>query len=219
MKKLGFTLSELLVTLGVIGVVAALTAPAITDLMPDGNKLAMVKIINNVETITADMLENPGVYQARFDADGNPLCIGLECDAKPTLSKYTSVSYDLISSDNKYPYVLSDILGLEKIGDSDWQIDEDKRAWSIKMASYEEDGKSLKRAEIIVDLNGIENAPNSVYSSTVTKPDRFSFYVDREGLVYPKDALTAAYMKNQMNMNARKEDRTWAKKNLDKYKD
>ena len=33
MKKSGFTLAEVLITLGIIGVVAALTAPALVSLM------------------------------------------------------------------------------------------------------------------------------------------------------------------------------------------
>ena len=222
MKKLGFTLSELLVTLGVIGVVAALTAPAISDLMPDSNKLTMIKIVNNVETITADILENPGLYNYRFDSEGNPICIGLECDGKPTSAQYTSVSHSLISGDKKFPYLISEVLGLEEKEDetgSTWPVDEDKRAWSIKTGTYTEDGLSLKRVEIIVDLNGTKNGPNSVYSDSVTKPDRFSFYIDREGMVFPADPLMAAYMNNSMNLNARKEDRAWAKKHKTKYQD
>ena len=35
MKKFGFTLSEVIVTLGVIGIVAAITSPLLTGIIPD----------------------------------------------------------------------------------------------------------------------------------------------------------------------------------------
>jgi len=43
MKKLGFTLSEIIVTLCIIGVVAAITAPLIENLVPDKNKMMVLK--------------------------------------------------------------------------------------------------------------------------------------------------------------------------------
>ena len=39
MKKTGFTLAELLITLVVIGIISAITLPAINKLMPDKNKI------------------------------------------------------------------------------------------------------------------------------------------------------------------------------------
>lgn len=42
MKKTGFTLPELLITLGVIGVASALILPAISNIMPDKNKIMVL---------------------------------------------------------------------------------------------------------------------------------------------------------------------------------
>ena len=42
MKKIGFTLAELIVTLSIIGVSAALITPALSDLLPDRNKIKVL---------------------------------------------------------------------------------------------------------------------------------------------------------------------------------
>ena len=61
MKKFGFTLAELLITLGIIGVVAALTAPALyhnAGLAQVGPKLAKVK--STIENANEHMLQDNG---------------------------------------------------------------------------------------------------------------------------------------------------------------
>ena len=48
MQKTGFTLPELLITLGVIGVASALILPAISNIMPDKNKIMVLNAYSNV---------------------------------------------------------------------------------------------------------------------------------------------------------------------------
>lgn len=62
MKKLGFTLAEVLITLGIIGVVAALTAPALVQnagSAQTGPKLA--KAVSTFETANETMLTEKGL--------------------------------------------------------------------------------------------------------------------------------------------------------------
>ena len=66
MKK-GFTLAELLVTLGTIGVLAAITAPMITGLMPDKNKMMVIKAYKTLSDINQELLDDPSIYFS----DGN----------------------------------------------------------------------------------------------------------------------------------------------------
>ena len=61
MKKFGFTLSELLITVGIVGVVAALTAPAVSNIMPDRNKMMFMKNYKELTTITEKLLQVPHV--------------------------------------------------------------------------------------------------------------------------------------------------------------
>ena len=62
MKKIGFTLAEVLITLGIIGVVAALTAPALVQnagSAQTGPKLA--KAVSTFETANENMLTQEGL--------------------------------------------------------------------------------------------------------------------------------------------------------------
>ena len=54
MKKFGFTLAEVIVTLGIIGLLAAITAPLLGSLTPDQNKIKVLKAYK--------ILGNPGGY-------------------------------------------------------------------------------------------------------------------------------------------------------------
>ena len=69
MKK-GFTLAELLITMGIIGVIAAILAPAIGNLMPDSNKGKVLKVYNALtkEDITHGLKI---VGTGTIDFDGN----------------------------------------------------------------------------------------------------------------------------------------------------
>ena len=69
MKKFGFTLSELLITVGIVGVVAALTAPAVSNIMPDKNKMMFMKNYKELTTITEKLLQDPELYYTTYTLD------------------------------------------------------------------------------------------------------------------------------------------------------
>ena len=64
MKKFGFTLMEIIVTIGIIGVVAAITAPTINNIMPDKNK---IKVMQNDQ----DEIKNFYLYESKMLGDIN----------------------------------------------------------------------------------------------------------------------------------------------------
>ena len=55
MKKTGFTLAELLITLGIIGVIVAILVPAVNNAMPDENKAMYLKTYDTL----SDTIKNP----------------------------------------------------------------------------------------------------------------------------------------------------------------
>ena len=93
MKRFGFTLSELLISIAIIGVIAAFVAPAVSDLMPDKNKSKVLKynaVINNflIDTFNDPSQYNPNngegiVTVANFEAK---LRTALEIDASTNKS-------------------------------------------------------------------------------------------------------------------------------------
>lgn len=57
-KKLGFTLAETLITLAIIGVVAAFTIPAMKSLAPNKNKIMLRKAYYTIEQIIEKMIND-----------------------------------------------------------------------------------------------------------------------------------------------------------------
>ena len=92
MKRRAFTLSELWVTLSVIGIVSVLVAPMVTNFMPDKNKARLLKynvMLNDTinEILNNDALYHPrvtsiieeGVVREVFMNDSGDVCAGLSC--------------------------------------------------------------------------------------------------------------------------------------------
>ena len=78
MKKFGFTMPELIITLGIVGVAAAVAAPVLGNLMPDKNKLKAIECYNLVNAATEEFLSDEGIYYGpdeltyhKFDTDGS----------------------------------------------------------------------------------------------------------------------------------------------------
>jgi len=73
MNKKGFTLSEVMITIGVLGVLAALLVPAVVNNAPDNSKIMFKKAYYNIERITEDLINDNVNYPADEDCGGPPL--------------------------------------------------------------------------------------------------------------------------------------------------
>lgn len=74
MKKFGFTLSELVVAVSIIGVASALIVPIVGKIIPDTKKVTVLKYHRLIESAMIDYYSSPN-----YDPDRNPDCVGLEC--------------------------------------------------------------------------------------------------------------------------------------------
>jgi len=187
MKK-GFTLAELLVTLGTIGVLAAITAPMITGLMPDKNKMMVIKAYKTLSDINQELLDDPSIYFS----DGN--CVGFNCINEPYIEEY---KVDEVSTAiEKYRELLE--LKMHTNGSSSTNYDfvtSDGIAWKIE--------DSFK-----VTIHDAEEETLCMYgNSGCSKPNQFKFSVNpASGKVTGEDNLTKAYLKNPHKLNDRKND-------------
>lgn len=207
MKKFGFTLSELLVTIGVIAVVAAMLAPLLTGLMPDKDKTQVLKIYKTVVTTNQELLDDPSLNWVQ-NIDGSTCDDGLVCFGLPFNPKYSNhQKYGYIY---KYCYLLADKLSLieEPTEGSPFTFTTaDGVEWEI---STTEDLRYI----ITVKLNN--KGDDCTYSAECKKPAKFEFYVDGDGNVYGNDPLTEAFLNNKFKLNERKKDRAEADSNADK---
>ena len=208
-NKNGFTLSEVVITLGIIGVSAALMGAAVGNAMPDKDKVKVLNLHQSITAITENVLGNISIYYKKGVDD---TCGGLTCQYTPLMAPYNTSAYSGIG---KYGSLLAANMKLK----SGASVSEtgvvtftttDEVNWTITCS--ETSGALIK-----VDLDG-SGGNNCSYSSTCTKPDSFTFAVDKYGKITANDPLTAAYLNNPLKMNDKKNDYKTAKSDNTEYK-
>lgn len=212
MKKFGFTLAEVLISLGIISVIATLTAPTLINAMPDKDKVMVIKLHNEISNITKDLLDNTSYYRDEECVTGSEkICAGLASTAVPFVdytdtSKYSgNIKYPMLLSEFLHtkvaPDVTDEVVKFETIEGSSWTIKVDSaRAVNTSTDEYE-----MKYA-ITVDIK--PNSSNNCSAGTegCKNPDQFVFLVDTHGSVTGKDELTKQYLKTSTKLNNKKDD-------------
>ena len=97
MKKLGFTLAELLITMAVISLVATMIMPLIGSLFPDENKGKVLKVYKTINDINKELLGDPG-YNFVPEPNGTS-CKGIDCEVLPLDPVYGDSYYQ---NESKY---------------------------------------------------------------------------------------------------------------------
>ena len=62
MIKKGFTLSEMLITLGIIGIIAAISVPAVVSNLPCKSKINFIKAYGSLSSIISDIASDETLY-------------------------------------------------------------------------------------------------------------------------------------------------------------
>ena len=84
MKKHGFTLAEVLITLSIIAISAAILAPLYLQAKPDRYKFKVISYYNRINDATDRLLSNPAIYKdpklesSNVPADFNSTSTGLD---------------------------------------------------------------------------------------------------------------------------------------------
>lgn len=215
MKKNGFTLSELIISLTVIGVASALMMPTITKLMPDKNKVKVSNIHAKIVDATNSLVDDDSIYWC-IETEKDE---GLSCDSQPRTGVYDNAIY---SGSQKYENLMVYKLGLEASNAGagfDW-ISPDGAVWRFERGCVNDNDAFTSRNNgacpfhntlayrITVDINGLNNGPDRIFGQTgEQKPDEFRFRVDNYGGVTPEDAMTAAYLINSFKSADKRNDR------------
>jgi type II secretory pathway pseudopilin PulG len=111
MKKNAFTLGEVLISLCVIGVAAAILAPSVTKLVPNKNKVRVLSYYNQISNAVEDFLDNNLIYYTTYN-NGVATCSGgLSCTGLPLIEPYKTAAES--GGDNKFPNLLRYALGAD----------------------------------------------------------------------------------------------------------
>ena len=217
-KKKGFTLQELLITVAIIGIVAAICAPALVGMMPDETKSKYLKVYTTLSTLTAEILDDPSLYWTVYDNYGEPACSGFYCFDAPTIKPYNGD--DFYEYGFKYPTLLGSKMSLTgEIEQQGYQAD--SYVWFTSVDGVKWDFNAKRKSDsdfpggykIVTNLTiNLEPDKNNScsYSSDCINPNEFKFEIENDGGIKAADALGMVFLQNAVDLNSTKEDRALA---------
>lgn len=148
--KRAFTLSELLISLGIIGILTAILMPIFFSLAPDQNTLMAKRAFYTTETVISDLLNDPHCYPSILASAGLDDGIGYDkCE------KYAGQPE---SSENKLITLFTDKLDLKGTVNGTTFNTKDGMTWTFsnfKFATANPNSYAL----LTVDVNG-DKEPN-----------------------------------------------------------
>ena len=223
MYKKGFTLQELLVSLAIVGVVAALVMPGLNSMRPDKAKTTYIKAYNTLTTQTAEILDDNSLYwNDGYNSAGEAEAVGLYSDAQPMVEPYNNDSN--CKGANKFPAILSHRLNLN--GDATYTLaagggtstanfrttDGVEWRFETKEVSVNTPGGIGYQTDVTININPSDNSHACTYRAACTKPNEFKFRIQNDGGITPADALGMAYLQNPTDMHSNSDDKDLASK-------
>ncbi len=195
--KKAFSLGEVLVTMGIVGVIAALILPIIKQTQPDRQKVLFKKAYNNIERIVTELINDDNLYPEASNAEGVAY-LGLDNTSDVTVNDITyggATKFCRLAAMKLNTISTEDINcpgtpgGNGTVGTPSF-ITNESIAYYIPSTSFAGD------ATITVDTNG-EKAPNCKYNaSSCTTPDIFEIIVSPDGGIHVDGVLEKSYLKS-----------------------
>ena len=220
MKKRGFTMAETLITLGIIGVIAAIILPLINKIRPDDMKVGYLKAYDALSTsikniskstiygvvgsfengdITADLTEFPLLNQSANR--------GTEHSGKSKFCKLIAESMGVTATDTQCPDTIDDYTDSLWDSSSNYFQTQNGMQWIIRQAAETptKGTKNEEETEYTIDniINNVyvrikDGKKNCVYDSADSyckkSPNIYKFAVGADGEVVPLDKRGAYYL-------------------------
>lgn len=190
MKKPAYTLAEVLIAVGVIGIIAAVMLPLASKYRPDKNKVLFLKTYDDIVKTTSDLAKNGDIY---------PLTDGTYSYAKSPLANKAGVTYngvEIPGGDNKFCAALA--LGMNVAQNTCTDADAAKRGFVlVNGVDVKVDG-----FKILVDVDG-DKGKNCTYSDSCKKPDQFTLEIAANGAVAITDSAGTFYKHTRANWKMR----------------
>lgn len=180
--KRAFTLSELLITILIIGIIAAVTLPVVKKAMPDKLEAMRRKTYYILENTVSQMAADDIMYPAKKDGT-----MGFQ---NTDAIKLDGIVYQ---GDKKFCELFSSRLTKRKDSVTDCTADAktfssaDNVDWYLPVTSFPKGYAKVK-----FDVNG-NNEPNCEYNETTCpSPDTFTYYVLSNGRIVEQDPNLSA---------------------------
>lgn len=211
MRRNGFTLAEVLISLGIIAVIVAILMFFINNLKPDKNKILYLKTYNSLAVIIKDFAATTSAFpvcQGDYCFNHNPLYntskgLGDKYpDGNSKICNMLSSSFNAL--DNTCSNVYQHFNG-ERFSFSN----QEGSQFFVSTYRTEPDLDSRRASfqiDIWFDING-DKLPNKIYGEDgCTTPDRFKIMVSSDGTLVAADPMGKAYLSSSKN---------WLKRSLE----
>lgn len=218
MKKRGFTLAEVLITLGIIGVVAALTAPSLVmSSRNESNAAKLAVTVSNLENAFTNAIvqeDVDNIYKTRMWSSSDLGSYSDDASIAPfigNLSKYIHLNgYEITKAKDFYngtgPYTMTATGGKGDISDTDKKGTTDmdkcfivytKNGAALFMKTYAtgdsntttQDAVAEKGGALYSDAMDLFIDVNGKAAPNTYGRDIFHFYVGSDGILYPYGGL------------------------------
>ena len=191
-KLKAFTLGEVLVTLLIVGVIAATLIPTLKNIQPDRQKLMFKKAYTTVERIVTELVNDDYLYSETDDAVGldntNTVDVnGNDYGGDTKFCRLFAMKVNVV--DDAAIRCPGTPGGSGTFGTPSFTTT-DNVAFFIPSSTF---GTAAK---ITVDTNG-DKEPNCKYNATsCNKPDIFEIFVEADGGIYVNGTLEKQYLKD-----------------------
>lgn len=217
MKKPGFTLAELLISLGIVGVIAAVTLPLMGKIMPDVNKAMYLKARDSLQETVLSFASAPSVFSNRFQFDSETKLDIKEfplLDTAPSrnknyghhagatkLCRLLAESFGAATNNcSATVYVFNDanfntsfnqnVSFISSNGMQWWVVPQVNSITEIADGVYQ----MSYQTDVYVDVNSSTSSRNCIYNAESCKnPDRFKFMISADGRVVSADPVGNYY--------------------------
>ena len=109
MNRKGFTLSEMLIALGIIGILAAISVPAIVGNLPSRSKVNFLKAYGSLSSIIADITSDEDLYYYKDDSCPN---VNLTCTDRPMVTQPSPANTNYINARDKLAKLVASKMNL-----------------------------------------------------------------------------------------------------------
>ena len=218
-KKLGYTLAEVLIALGIVGFISAIMLPVVNRIKPDPVKVMFITTYDAITNATHDLAANTGVYNiidgnGRYQFDKAPLQNIEEVDIGGKTYGGTDAKYcemlglslniigDMTCSD--VPVTYSDATFANNISFTGTNGVQYLVSTERSLAS----SNTYYRSDVYIDVNGPEGKNCLYNSSTCKDPDRYHIAIAPNGTVLPADKIGTNHLKNRTDFTKRKTQAT-----------
>ena len=155
MKSKGFTLLEILLTMGIIGIIASIMLRLMPNIMPDVNKAQFLRALTATKIVVQDMINATALYPDDYGSD----TYGFKNTTMPLYGEYAD---DEFSGQAKFPLIFADRFGedaTESGGEYSFYSMRDNLTYKIKgdnngnytIKFYNKDSENIGGVEVTYD--------------------------------------------------------------------